>query len=503
MATTEEIEYTLEQKVVSFTIDGMGVHVPLCQTHYNNLYTQINTVSTCASCGGRPKRGDRFNRHCPNPGIVNSVLTTVTNETSGLTKESIICTACYKYFKVMIKNVQEGRFGASSECGETKRERNQNIEFIITELDNVQVSIYNRRETVTIGECIIGKYVGEKMKEDEAMLLPNLYRDFIHELHAHKTVFPQVCVCNNEIPTSRWFLSHLHAHFENVLEVQCRHKRFGTLLYHKSCDLIHALSLALGRTETREEKTKMPDLGKSVTELQPSLPQQMNTVAVYLNNKLHQRAKVLKQSFEEAPESIANLNITVALDEADTELLTFLSKLTQPVRHSRRKLFESSPMQMDQSSHTRNVRLYFALSVLVFCTNATCSSPLHVLITEAVLCHGGTQQLVRILNRLGAAACLDTVNRLATQVVEKRVSSGALSDLVPQPFAAVSIDNIDILQPFGFVSCQDATRSWHGTSVQCTQPLPLSAPRMTSFLLLQYRPLSVPNVHAVLLFILR
>ena len=91
------------------------------------------------------------------------------------------------------------------------------------------------------------------------MLLPNLYRDFIHELHAHKTVFPQVCVCNNEIPTSRWFLLHLHAHFENVLEVQCRHKRFGTLLYHKSCDLIHALSLALGRTETREDKTKMPD----------------------------------------------------------------------------------------------------------------------------------------------------------------------------------------------------------------------------------------------------
>ena len=144
----------------------------------------------------------------------------------------------------------------------------------------------------------------------QCYFLTCMYRDFIHELHAHKTVFPQVCVCNNEIPTSRWFLSHLHAHFENVLEVQCRHKRFGTLLYHKSCDLIHALSLALGRTETREEKTKMPDLGKSVTELQPSLPQQMNTVAVYLNNKLHQRAKVLKQSFEEAPESIANLNIS-------------------------------------------------------------------------------------------------------------------------------------------------------------------------------------------------
>ena len=142
--------------------------------------------------------------------------------------------------------------------------------------------------------------------------------------------------------------------------------------------------------------------------------------------------------------------------------------MTQPTRQSRRKLFQM------ESGHTKNVRLYYALSVLVFCTNPTCGVPLHVLVTEAVLCHGGTLQLVRLLNRLGAAACIDTVNRLATHFVEKRLSKGVLSDLVPQRFATVSVDNIDILQPFAFVSCQDLSRSWHGTSVQCTQPLPLS-----------------------------
>jgi len=30
------------------------------------------------------------------------------------------------------------------------------------------------------------------------------------------------------------------------------------------------------------------------------------------------------------------------------------------------------------------------------------------------------------------------------------------------------------MQSHGFVSSQDATRSWHGTSVQCVQPLPVS-----------------------------
>ena len=93
---------------------------------------------------------------------------------------------------------------------------------------------------------------------------------------------------------------------------------------------------------------------------------------------------------------------------------------------------------------------------------------------EAVLCHGGTLELIQILNRLGAVASVETLNHLATHVVQMQFSEGLIADLEPQKFAAVSIDNIDILQPYGFVSCLDATRSWHGTSVQSVQSLLLS-----------------------------
>ena len=192
-----------------------------------------------------------------------------------------------------------------------------------------------------------------------------------------------------------------------------------------------------------------------------------------MNTKLHERVRVIKSSFDATPESISSLNLAAALDNVDPELLNFLLTMTQPVRQSRRNLFENNTTQTDMNT-TKNIRLFYALSVLVFCTNNTCSAPLHILLTEAVLCHGGTLELVRILNRLGAVASIDTVNRLATHVVQKRQSEGVKSDLKGAIFSAVSIDNIDILQSYGFVSCLDTTRSWHGTSVQCVQPLPIS-----------------------------
>lgn len=98
--------------------------------------------------------------------------------------------------------------------------------------------------------------------------------------------------------------------------------------------------------------------------------------------------------------------------------------------------------------------------------------PFHTVLTEAILCSGGSLELVKIFNRIGVVASLGTNLRVATQVVEARIAHGVLPELAD---SIVSIDNIHILQPHAFVSCTDASRSWHGTFAQCVQPLPQSS----------------------------
>ena len=100
--------------------------------------------------------------------------------------------------------------------------------------------------------------------------------------------------------------------------------------------------------------------------------------------------------------------------------------------------------------------------------------PLHIPLTEAILCHRGTQKLVTILNRIGAVSSIETANRRAVKVVENRMEKWIKAQLVEGKVTVVSIDNVDVLQPYVFVCTLDNTRSWHGTSVQCVQPLPIS-----------------------------
>ena len=294
--------------------------------------------------------------------------------------------------------------------------------------------------------CSVCKGLGGKMKDDEATLLPTLHKQFRHDFFSNTDSFPNVCVQEKDVPSTRWLLSQLYAYFEGSIEVQCRQKRYGTLVYHKHCDLIQALTTALGKNNSQQSATNSAACDSYAhTCNSPSIEEQTTNVALFLNKKLHARARLLTDSFNESPESIATTDFAEALSSTDPHLMSFLTTLTQSVWQSKRNLFADTGSL--SSISPRSCRLFYALSVLQFCTNSTCCVPLHALLAETVMCHGGTLELVHILNRLGAVASVETVNRLATHIVHQRLSTGVQSELQPQMFTAVSVDNIDILQP--------------------------------------------------------
>ncbi len=147
---------------------------------------------------------------------------------------------------------------------------------------------------------------------------------------------------------------------------------YGSVLFHKGCDLVKALSTALEKNQNKLKCQVSKEVSQPTDQTedsQSSMEQQLANVSTYLNEKIHQQAKLL---------------------------------------------------------------------LLLFCTNSTCSMPLYVVLTEAILCHRGSLELVRILNRVGAVASLDTNSRLATHIVKERLVQGITPQLVPKVLTVVS-----------------------------------------------------------------
>ena len=94
--------------------------------------------------------------------------------------------------------------------------------------------------------------------------------------------------------------------------------------------------------------------------------------------------------------------------------------------------------------------------------------PLHVLLADRVESQGGSQLLIKILNRFGICVSSDTLSRF----IQYKVNSLEKASFLNPAFTIVSTDNIDFQLSFARVFCGKHTSSWHGTSIQAAQPLP-------------------------------
>lgn len=130
-------------------------------------------------------------------------------------------------------------------------------------------------------------------------------------------------------------------------------------------------------------------------------------------------------NFSNAPEKYASFAIEWLYEAVDPQLISFIQQLTQSVRSRRRKLFNTD----SEVSIIKRMRQAYLLCTVLFCSNSQCSMPFHNLLIEVILCHGGSQDLVMVLNRVGAVASLETNRRLAAVVVKQRINKGIQSDI--------------------------------------------------------------------------
>ena len=108
---------------------------------------------------------------------------------------------------------------------------------------------------------------------------------------------------------------------------------------------------------------------------------------------------------------------------------------------------------------------------VMFCaTGGRRSVPLHTLLTDYIEATGGSSELISVLNKLGAVASSETLDRHIMRVSTERKMDGLLKGLDTRTFTVATTDTIDFLQSHASVYAGSQYCSWHGTSVQVIQP---------------------------------
>ena len=281
------------------------------------------------------------------------------------------------------------------------------------------------------------------IQTDQAMLFPKLYRFFISQLP--NDLESTVCISKYRL------LTFTGREFGDLISSFCYNKKTGTILYRTKADFHALLSNAL------DNQSKEPSEPNSVD---------------HLNDSVHKLAKHFASKGFDATNSLV-LDVEGYKQEVCSvcrELWDLVCTLTFSVNeHKRRKAAIAADTH---AGKIKCLRRAYLLSIILFVTNSECSFPFHVLLADAVESNGGSVQLTKILNRIGAVASSDTLNRVILSVSQERKKQGIQGLLVSGAFTVASTDNIDFLQSHAAVYSGNQHRSWHATSIQLIQPKP-------------------------------
>ena len=427
-----------------------SVHIPtptpLCKHHYHKVYNSlVPTQKNCTTCNISLKHSN--SRPCPQPDVIMNHLRVHTSFNGNIKEHDKVCCACYRSQLFIIQ--KNSIISNDSDLEQLIKTYSSNSKVVVTIHDAVDYAV--NEVTVMVAKQLLARNV---------LLLTNVHESFLN--YVHEKIIKNNIQCTEsetQVP-SRYILSNLTANLQHHIQYNCDKRKYGTLLYRHETDIRPALSQALWKlrqvnhtnpnTETRQEQLESG--------------QERTTWLHDLNNKIHSQAKHFLA--KEGDHEYESLDIDQLIKEIDPELWETVCILTRSISEKR-----GTSRVTDESSqvfHIKKTRCFYLLCSLLFVTDDRCSLPMHTLLTDLVDSQGGSTLLIRVLNRLGICASLETLSRF----IQHKVTTLNSTKQVTNGFTVISADNIDFLHSYARVFCGNQVSSWHGTSIQAAQPLP-------------------------------
>lgn len=417
--------------------------VKLCNQHYQALYQREHSHDPCAGCGLIPKvRQSAFYRHSPDAATVCEILNTNTEFNVCLTEEDTLCKSCYDLHLVILKNLKKEQQTSQQSLHSCL------IQWSMTLSDDSNSLVYQAVLATVI-------HIAKLLLQDKAILLPQAATFF----HMNYPVEEEnSCLCldvgDGTITfTNKWLLNQLILHLEPHMSYRCAAPRLGTVLYPRNGDLLKCLTHALYQCTPQEQEPERPHLQNGATLL--------HEAGVILNDALLQETR----KHRDRALDLTSFNLDDCIEEINPLIWDFVCLCTRSYR-------EKTSRTHDENSHTKKVRNFAIICMLMFATNSSCDTIMHHLVADTVEMCSGSRNLVSILNRLGVCVSSDTHDRFVTLVAEKQQKASVWSELTPDVFTIVSVDNIDFLQRHATVYHGALSRSYHGTTIQIVQPVP-------------------------------
>ncbi|PIK61676.1 hypothetical protein BSL78_01380 [Apostichopus japonicus] len=253
----------------------------------------------------------------------------------------------------------------------------------------------------------------------------------------------------------------------------------GTMLWRKGDDAVEALLRQLNVCKNNAQS--------STTSTAPEKFQRNNDseilqiAATTLNKKIHNISKTFKENTR--LENFSSFDIDSVIQQLPPIVWNFFCVITQTeTQRAEREYMPTSDMLQQHlfqtklnkdSDHRHKLRTFFGLCHAVYTHDDKCGYPIHTLLGETVHGLGGSDELVRILNRFGIVSSLSKIRDYELDYIYMRLKKYGWGNVLSKyAFSFATVDNVDKSSVHASVKAGGGPRGIHATSYQIVEPQP-------------------------------